>query len=200
MGKPERIEEPDQDLRLLGSLANTEPEGAKLPDAPPKVGQPDLDVPKEEGLQPVEPPEPLFLSREEQVENYYRLVEEETNREFLHVAEVVKIRSVSQILPFMRNSMATYKLARVAPGFVAGGIKAKWWRKTFWSYLVWEDENYLQRFNTKRGDVSLSAWIQQNSGPGSCYVTWIARGEPSWDEALTRLEHPTNYYCDPWVG
>ena len=104
MGKPERIEEPGQDLRLLGSLAGSEPKGAELPDALPEVSQLGLDVPKAEGIEPVEPPEPLFLSREEQIENYYRLVEEENNREFLHVAEIVKIRSVNQILPFMNVS------------------------------------------------------------------------------------------------
>ncbi|MDA1036126.1 MAG: hypothetical protein O3B65_04505 [Chloroflexi bacterium] len=179
------MEEPDKDLRSIGQ---------------PERSQPNAGKPEGEGLQALEHPEPLIVPREQQIENYKRLIEEEADRDNLHIAEVVKVSSARQILSFMSLSMNTYRKAREAPGFVAGGIRAKWWRKSFWTYLVWEDETHQKRFADSRANAAISAWIQQNAAPGSCYVTWVAKGEPDWAEAMNRLEHPTKYYRDPWMG
>ncbi len=169
------VEEPDEDLRTVGQ-------------------------PKDGGLQPLENPEPLIIPPEQLIENYKQLIEDEAEREYLHVAELVKVRSITQILPFMSRSMDTYKRARAAPGFVAGGIRAKWWRKSFWTYLVWEGETYRKSFADNRANASITAWVKQFAGPGSCYVTWVTKGEPDWTDALTHLENPTKYYIDPWMG
>lgn len=179
------MQEPEKDIRSIG-----QPE--KTPD------RPDAE-PENEALQPLEIPEPLVIPPDQLIENYKRLIEEEAEREYLHVAELVKVDSIGLILPFMSRSMNAYKRARDAPGFVAGGIRAKWWRKHFWTYLVWEDETYWKRFTDGPRNADITAWIQQNAAPGSCYVTWVTKGEPDWDEAVARLEHPTKYYRDPWM-
>lgn len=183
------MKEPDEDLRSVGE-----------PNGDPKGGQPEDRDSEDTGLQALEVPEPLIVPRDEQIENLKRLIEEEADREYLHVAELVKVGSIGQILPFMNLSMKTYRLAREATGFVAGGIRAKWWRKSFWTYMVWEDETYRKRFADSRANAPMAAWVQQNAAPGSCYATWVRKGEPEWADAMTRLEHPTKYYRDPWMG
>ena len=68
------MEEPDEDLRTVGQ-------------------------PKDGGLQRLDNPEPLIIPPEQLIENYKRLIEDEAEREYLHVAELVKVRSITQILP-----------------------------------------------------------------------------------------------------
>ena len=162
------------------------------------IGRPDP-KPEDEGLSPLNVPEPLVIPPEQLVENYKRLIEEEADRQYLHVAELVKVESIGQILGFMSHSMDVYKRARLAPGFVAGGIRAKWWRKSFWAYLIWEDETYWQQFVNSPRNASINTWVQQHAGPGSCFVTWVSKGEPDWKDAMAHLEHPSKYYRDPWM-
>ena len=184
------MKEPDEDIRSVGG-----PKGAR-----PERGKPDDGEPENEGLQALEVPEPLIVPPEEQIANYHRLLEEDANRDNLHFAELVIVNSFTQVLPFMTLSMSTYKRAREASGFVAGGIRAKWWRKSFWTYLVWEDEVYRKRFADSRANAAMVAWIERWAAPGSCYSTWVMKGEPRWADSMARLEHPTGYYRDPWIG
>ena len=134
MEDSDRIEEPENDLRSVGRPADPKPADSKSPEVHPEtdesdVAKPDAEEQEDGGLEPLEVPEPLFLPREQQIENYYRLLDDDANRDFLHVAEVVKVRSIGQILPFMSRSMDAYKRARMAPGFVAaasgpsGGVR-----------------------------------------------------------------------------
>ena len=171
----------------------------------PEVGQPDDGRPDDESLQAerlqaLEVPEPLVIPPEQLREHYQKLIDEEADQEHVHYAEFIKVRSKSKLWPYMSLSMRTYNSRRQAPGFLAGGIRAKWWRGSFWTYSVWEDEGDLKRFMESRASTAAAAWIRRVAGPGSCYVTWVTKDEADWTEAIARLERPTRYYVDPWMG
>ena len=48
--------------------------------------------------------------------------------------------------------------------------------------------------------ADLVSGMREVVAAGSCYVVWEAKGESDWSGALSRLEHPTRYYVDPYFG
>jgi len=115
----------------------------------------------------------------------------------LHVAEYFTVGSLGQALGFMRRSMSVYTAARAAEGFVTGGIRAKWWAKKFWSYLIWDNRESMERFTKSFPVEAEIESLHRAAGPGSCYVEWTSDMPPDWPEAIDRLERPTRYYVPP---
>lgn len=176
------MDEPNDDLRSAGK--------------PPE--------PSGEGLQPVDPPEPLVIPpevlRQQYREEYERMVEEDALRAYVHVAEYIKLKSVKQAFTFMGLHMRIYKDARDREGFVGGGIRGRWWLKRFWTYTVWESQEAKERFTQHGPHAELVNRVREFAAPGSCYVEWEAGRATDWEGGISRLEHPTRYYVDPFFG
>ncbi len=176
------MEEPHEDLRSAGK--------------PPEEDG--------EGLTALEQPEPLVVPpdvlRQQYRDEYERMMEERATREYVHLAEYVKVRSFKQVFRFMGLHMRIYNDARIRQGFVGGGIRGRWWTKTFWTYTFWESREDMERFTKHKPHADLLESIRELAAPGSCYVQWEAIGESDWSGAMARLEHPTRYYVDPYFG
>ncbi len=115
----------------------------------------------------------------------------------IHVAEYFTVDTLGQAFSFMRRSMNVYKAARAAEGFVTGGIRAKWWAKKFWSYIIWDDRESMERFTKSFPmEAGMERW-RRAAGPGSRCVEWTSDMPPDWPEALDRLERPTRYCVPP---
>lgn len=117
-----------------------------------------------------------------------------------HFAEFVPLPGYGGVFRFMRLHMRLYKAAVSAPGYVAGGIRAKWWRKQFWTYWVWDSRDALHAFLSAHGPASLKREMRSLAGPGACNVEWASTEAPSWEEALRRLREPSNYLVPPSGG
>jgi hypothetical protein len=115
-----------------------------------------------------------------------------------HMAEFVKIGSIGSVFGFMTLSMQTYKHARMADGYLAGGIRSKWWRKEFWTYSVWRDEEAMRRFSRTGYHERLAAKVEELATPGSRYAKWVSEQPPDWPDALGRLERTTTYIVPPF--
>ena len=115
------------------------------------------------------------------------------------MVEYVRLRSAWSTCAFMRLSMRVYQYARECPGYYAGGIRGRWWRKQFYTYTVWEDRDAMTRF-VRTGPHALAvARVGEFAGPGSCYVEFVSEEPPDWDEAERRLAQPTRYFTPPDV-
>jgi hypothetical protein len=176
------VEDPQKDLRSVGSPTQ----------------------PYEPGLEPLETPEPLVIPpdelREQYLAEYEQMKDDEVNRIYFHLAEYVKVQSLGQVLSFMRLHMKMYNEARELLGFADGGIRGKWWAKRFWTYTTWESREDMERFMNGGVHADLASRMREVAAPGSCYIVWEAKGESDWPGALSRLEHPTRYYVDPYFG
>jgi hypothetical protein len=186
------VEEPHEDLRKT----STPPDNG---DASDSTGKDD-----DEGLTALEQPEPLVVApdvlRQQYREEFERMVEDQATRVYIHIAEFVKVRSFKEVFRFMRLHMRIYAEAKVSPGFAGGGIRGRWWAKTFWSYTFWETRHDMERFTKRGGHGEMLEQIRELAAPGSCYVEWDAAGGLDWTGAMARLEHPTRYYVDPYFG
>ena len=116
---------------------------------------------------------------------------------YVHVAEYIPVRQWGQVFPCMKLSMGIYRHARDCEGFLAGGIRAKWWRRQFWSYTVWADRDSMLRFVHSGPHGRVIPMISGLAAPGACYVEWISMSPPDWEEAMQRLSTPTRYFAPP---
>ncbi len=123
--------------------------------------------------------------------------ERDPNALYVHVAEFMPVQAYGQVLDVMGMSMRIYRQARASDGYVAGGLKAKWWRKEFWSFTVWEDRDAMQRFVRGPLHAAAAARVHDLAAPGACYVEWVAPGPADWPEAVERLKSPTRYFVPP---
>ena len=116
------------------------------------------------------------------------------------MVEYVRLKRCSQTLAFMQLSMRVYKQARVAAGYYAGGIRAKWWRGQFYTYTIWEDRDSMTAFVRTPPHAEVVAVITEFAAPGSCYVEFVSETPPDWDAAQRRLSSPTGYFSPPSWG
>ncbi len=117
----------------------------------------------------------------------------------LHVATYLPLLSFTQTFGFMSLNMRVYAAARESKGFIAGGIRAKWWRKQFWTYSVWESRQAMEAF-VKRPPHSLAAArINEFVDAGACYVEWEGEEPAEWADIAARLETPTRYFTLPKI-
>lgn len=116
------------------------------------------------------------------------------------MVEYVRLRRCSQTLAFMRLSMRVYHEACEAPGYYAGGIRAKWWRGEFYSYTIWEDREAMTAFVRSAPHAEAAAVVAEFAAPGSCYAEFISDAPPDWDDARRRLSSPTGYFSPPLWG
>jgi hypothetical protein len=157
-----------------------------------------------EPIEPANPPEPLVVPpdelRQQYREEYDQMVEDMETRIHYHLAEYVKVRSLKQVFSFMRLHMAIYNDARLRKGFTGGGIRGRWWAKQFWSYTIWDSRDSLERF-VKSGPHALAvSRMREFAAPGSAFVEWEGLSDQDWSGAISRLEHPTRYYVDPYFN
>ena len=124
--------------------------------------------------------------------------EPQADSPMIHVAEYIPVRSYGRVLEVMRLSMKIYAHARRCEGFVAGGLRTKWWRKQFWSYTVWEDHERLLHFVHTQPHANAVARLLEFAAPGACYTEWVSEAPPDWDEARERLKRPTRYMVPLW--
>ncbi len=108
----------------------------------------------------------------------------------LHVATYIRLRSFGRVFSFMLLNMSVYQNARAREGFVAGGIRTKFWRKEFWTYTTWADREKMMAFVGGRPHSEAVARFSEAAEVGY-YVEWESNGLPVWSEALERLEKPT---------
>ncbi|MEK9659948.1 MAG: hypothetical protein VW450_08410 [Chloroflexota bacterium] len=106
----------------------------------------------------------------------------------LHVATRLRLASFGAVLGYMGISMRTYREARTMPGFVAGGIRSKWWRKEFWTYTVWESREALDAFLAHRAHGEAVAHARPRLHGPLTTVSWESPEFPEWKEALARLD------------
>ena len=116
---------------------------------------------------------------------------------FIHVAEFVPVSAYGQVFEVMKLSMRIYQHAHSLDGYVAGGLRAKWWRKEFWSFSVWQDRDAMERFVRTPPHSEAVARVLDLAAPGACYVEWVAPGPADWAEAVERLKSPTRYFVPP---
>ncbi len=115
----------------------------------------------------------------------------------IHVVEFVKLRSFRMTCSFMRLSMRIYHYARSLPGYYGGGIKGKWWSKSFYSYTIWEDRDSMLRFVHTGPHANAAARALTFAAPGSCYTEFVSEDPPDWAAAERRLQTPTRYIVPP---
>ena len=118
----------------------------------------------------------------------------------IHVVEYVRLRSVFQTFFFMSLSMRIYKYARDLQGYYAGGIRAKWWHRQFYTYTVWEDREAMLEFVQANPHAEAIRRVGEFCAPGSCYVEFVSDAPPDWDMAKERLSFPTRYFSSPGLG
>ena len=106
------------------------------------------------------------------------------NALYVHVAEFLPVLAYGQVFGVMDLSMRIYRQARASDGYIAGGLKAKWWRKEFWSFTVWEDRDAMERFVRGPLHTRAAARVLEFAAPGACYVEWVAPGPADWPEAV----------------
>lgn len=116
------------------------------------------------------------------------------------MVEYVRLRRCSQTLAFMRLSMRVYHEACEAPGYYAGGIRAKWWRGEFYTYTIWEDREAMTAFVHSAPHAEAAAVVAEFAAPGSCYAEFVSDAPPDWDDARRRLSTPTAYFTPPLRG
>lgn len=155
-----------------------------------------------EPVEPVNPPEPLVIPPEELRQRYEamrREAEEElANRVFYHFVEQIYLRSFRQVLGFMRQHMGAYQEARQSTGFLAGGIRAVWWRKRFYSYFTWDTAADRDRYAQGRIHSDFVERVVRKVGaPGSGYSQWDSNQPPDWEDAKKQLERIHHYYVAP---
>lgn len=126
--------------------------------------------------------------------------EEYESRPRVHVVEFVKLRSFGQTCSFMRQSMRIYHYARECPGYFAGGIRAQWWKKRFYSYTIWEDRESMLRFVESGPHALAAARILEYADSGSCFTEFVSEAPPDWDVAEQQLSIPTRYFVPPEIG
>ena len=112
----------------------------------------------------------------------------------------MRLRRCSQTLAFMRLSMRVYKQACEAPGYYAGGIRARWWRSEFYTYTIWEDREAMAAFVRSGLHAEAVAAAAEFAAPGSCYAEFVSDAPPDWDAARARLSTPTAYFAPPLSG
>jgi heme-degrading monooxygenase HmoA len=138
---------------------------------------------------------------QERLRRINRAIEEQDERDRLreaagpmvHVCTHQIVHSYSQVFAFMRLSMQIYRAARAAPGFVAGGLKTRWWRKEFWTYTVWTDPESMRDFIRSEPHASAVARVREFVVPGAPYAEWISQEQADMAEALERLKSPTGF-------
>ncbi len=118
----------------------------------------------------------------------------------VHVVEFVKLRSFTKTCSFMRLSMRIYHYARDLPGYYAGGIRGKWWSRSFYSYTIWEDRESMLRFVHTGPHAAAAARVLEFAAPGSCYTEFTSEDPPDWEVAEQRLQTPTRYFVPPEIG
>ncbi len=106
----------------------------------------------------------------------------------LHVATHLRLAGFRGMLGYMSRSMSTYREARAMPGFVAGGIRSKWWRKEFWTYTVWESREALDAFLQHRAHQDAATHARPRLHGPLTMVSWQSPEFPDWKEALARLD------------
>ena len=116
------------------------------------------------------------------------------------MVEYVRVKRCSQAFTFMRLSMRVYKQACDAPGYYAGGIRAKWWRGEVYAYTIWEDRDSMVAFVRTGEHAEAVTRITEFAAPGSCYAEFVSDAPPDWDDAYTRLNSPTSYFAPPLWG
>ena len=112
----------------------------------------------------------------------------------------MRLRRCSQTLAFMRMSMRVYREACEAPGYYAGGIRARWWRGEFYTYTIWEDRETMLEFVHSGEHAQAAAIVSEYAAPGSCYAEFVSDTPPDWDDARRRLSSPTGYFAPPLWG
>ena len=117
--------------------------------------------------------------------------------DYIHVATFLPVRAYGQVFEFMQLSMRIYRQAHASEGYVSGGLKAKWWRKEFWTFSVWDDRDAMERFVGGPAHAVAVARILDFVAPGACLVEWVARQPADWPEALERLKSPTRHFVPP---
>ena len=107
-----------------------------------------------------------------------------------HVATHIRLKSFGKVFWFMRQNMRVYQDARGREGFVAGGIRSKFWSKEFWTYTTWKDRKEMMEFVRSWPHSQAASHLSDVAESGH-YVEWESEGLPEWSEALERLEKPT---------
>lgn len=114
----------------------------------------------------------------------------EPDREYLVLASRIPPRSRSSTFRLFRGAGAVRKQLEGTEGVVGFSLLARPWKKQYATLSVWVDEPSLAAFSAAAPHRDLMVELLPEMGPTK-FVRWSikgANGQPSWDEALARLE------------
>lgn len=113
----------------------------------------------------------------------------EADREYLVLATRIPPRSRSSTLRLFRGAGAVRKQLEGTEGVVGFSLLARPWKKQYATLSVWVDEPSLAAFSAAAPHRELMVDLAPEMDRTK-FVRWTikgADGQPSWDEALTRL-------------
>ena len=114
----------------------------------------------------------------------------ESGRTYLVMASYLPLASVTATIRFFRAVAAIRKQLRTADGLVGYTLRARPLRRDYWTLSVWSDQAALQQFMCTAPHVGVMGSLKPVMGPTK-FVRWeitAADGQPSWTDALDRLE------------
>ncbi|MGH9406882.1 MAG: hypothetical protein ACRD3D_13755 [Terriglobia bacterium] len=118
-----------------------------------------------------------------------------TGEKFICVVTFLPVRRWRDIVAFIRMSVRIEAQLKRSPSLVGYGLKTNLPGKQFWTLSVWNERRAVNGFVGSEPHATAVKRFERWAGPGAAFAEWeSAHSQPSWDEALKKLETPTFYY------
>jgi heme-degrading monooxygenase HmoA len=98
----------------------------------------------------------------------------------------LKLRSVTLLPAFARETRAIAEQARAAAGFLGGGILAEGWM-VFWTRTAWDSEEAMKAFRDSAAHRAsmpkLVGWCNE-----ACVAHWQGEAKADWEAIRARMQ------------
>jgi hypothetical protein len=116
-------------------------------------------------------------------------------KELIHIATFLPLKSWLYIIPFMRMTSKVLKQAKETEGMVRYGVKGDFPKRHFWTFSIWKDEDSLRRFVMAEPHATAIKNFAKWAGEGAAFMEWTSPDDlVDWPETIERLKNPTFYY------
>ena len=123
----------------------------------------------------------------------------DANREYLALLTYLPLSKYRMIPRFLRFSAAIRRQLSGSPGLIGYALRAKPFRRNFWTLSVWQDEKTLREFVVRvpHGDVMKS--LSPHMG-ATKIIRWKISGSavpPQWEDAMRRSQAGGTVWLTP---
>jgi hypothetical protein len=109
-----------------------------------------------------------------------------SEREYFALLSYLPLRSYSKIPLFLQFTLQILRQLRETPGVIGHSMRAKVFRREFWTLSVWESERALMNFVTKMPHGEVMRALSAHTG-ATKFNNWKLLGSaipPNWDDAM----------------